>query len=92
MQLAEILAALRRNKDFMRQVVAWERLAARPAQFDLPAVDLPAAILDGLRARGVTGFFTHQAAAITAVSQSQNVVIATATASGKSLCYTVPVL
>ena len=92
MQLAEILTALRRNKDFMQQVVAWERLPARTAQFDMPAVDLPAAIVEALRTRGVTGFFTHQAAAITAVSQSQNVVIATATASGKTLCYTVPVL
>ncbi len=53
---------------------------------------MAATLRAALRQRGVDRFFTHQAKAITAVSQRQNVVIATATASGKSLCYTVPVL
>ncbi|MCP5100442.1 MAG: DEAD/DEAH box helicase, partial [Chloroflexi bacterium] len=92
MQLAEILTALRHNKDFMTQVVAWERLPARPAQYDTPALDLSPQIQAALKAKGTDRFFTHQAEAITAVSQNHNVVIATATASGKSLCYTVPVL
>ena len=47
---------------------------------------------EALRRRGLSQLYTHQAQAITAVSQGDNVVIATATASGKSLCYTVPVL
>ena len=89
MSVAELLADLRLNRDFMANVVAWERLPAR-----LPATvshELPSAIAAALRARGIAHLFTHQSAAITAVSQNQNVVIATATASGKSLCYTIPV-
>jgi DEAD/DEAH box helicase domain-containing protein len=92
MQLAEILTALRRNQNFMKQVVAWERLPARSARYDIPAMDLSPFIQAALEAKGTARFFTHQAEAITAVSQNHNVVIATATASGKSLCYTVPVL
>jgi DEAD/DEAH box helicase domain-containing protein len=46
----------------------------------------------GLRARGVAGLFTHQAAAVDAVLGGQHVVVATSTASGKSLCYNIPVL
>ncbi len=92
MELAQILTALRRNADFMKQVVAWERIPARNGRYDIPAIDLSPALLDALHSRGATQLFAHQAAAITAVSQNQNVVIATATASGKSLCYTVPVL
>lgn len=92
MTLAELLAGLRLNRDFMANVVAWERLRPRPSQ--VAALDHP---LDerlrlGLQARGIEQFYTHQAAAITAVAQGQNVVVATATASGKSVCYTVPVM
>jgi DEAD/DEAH box helicase domain-containing protein len=92
MKLPELLAGLRLNPDFMTNVVAWERLRARPSQTTNVTIELNERLLAGLRARGIDSFYTHQAAAITAVAQGQNVIIATATASGKSLCYTVPVL
>ena len=92
MPFSDTLTRLRLNREFMAQVVSWERIQARPARgasLDLP---LSPALRTALSQRGVTRFFTHQVQAITAVSQRQNVIIATATASGKSLCYTVPVL
>lgn len=90
--VTEILADLRLNKAFMTNVVAWERLRARPSQIAEVAVPLDSRLQVGLQARGIDYFYTHQAEAITAVADGQNVVIATATASGKSVCYTVPVL
>ncbi len=39
----------------------------------------------------VDGLWTHQASAIDLVSSGQSVVVATGTASGKSLCYQVPI-
>ncbi|MCA9934261.1 MAG: DEAD/DEAH box helicase [Ardenticatenaceae bacterium] len=92
MQLPDLLSALRLNRDFMRDVVAWERLRPRPAQTAPIEAPLSERLLVALRERGIDQFFTHQAAAINAVQRGENVVIATATASGKSLCYTVPVL
>ncbi len=92
MQLPDLLSDLRLNRDFMRDVVAWERLPARPAQTAPLTTPISAKLQVALRARGVEQFFTHQAAAIDAAQCGENVVIATATASGKSLCYTVPVL
>ncbi|MCP4416308.1 MAG: DEAD/DEAH box helicase [Chloroflexi bacterium] len=85
----ELLSSLRLNRDFMMNVVAWERLPAR-----LPSTEpfeLSPGIASALRHRGIDQLFTHQVGAITAVTQNKNVVIATATASGKSLCYTIPV-
>ncbi|MCA9898299.1 MAG: DEAD/DEAH box helicase, partial [Anaerolineales bacterium] len=73
----------------MSNVVAWERLPARPPATQ--PVELPPQIQQALQQRGIEQLFTHQVEAVTAVSQNQNVVIATTTASGKSLCYTVPV-
>lgn len=92
LSLPAVLAQLRQNRDFMANVVAWERLPARPARTAVPDTPLDPRLQQALTMRGINTFYTHQAAAITAVAQGANVVIATATASGKSLCYTVPVI
>ena len=46
----------------------------------------------GLAKRGIERPYVHQADAIEAVHAGRDVVVVTPTASGKSLCYTVPVL
>ncbi len=43
-------------------------------------------------AKGVTQLYTHQAAAAERVRAGRNVVVVTPTASGKTLCYNLPVL
>jgi len=43
-------------------------------------------------AKGVTELYTHQAAAAERVRAGRNVVVVTPTASGKTLCYNLPVL
>ena len=59
--------------------------AAETAEIDLESR------LDGaLSDRGIDDLYRHQAAAIEAVRDGDNVVLATPTASGKSLAYTVP--
>ena len=45
-----------------------------------------------LAARGIDRLYTHQAAAIDALRDGRSVVLATGTASGKSLCYQVPIV
>jgi len=65
---------------------------ARPPQWaEFPAwvhEDLQAAY----RAKGIRQLYTHQTAAAEAVHAGRNVVIVTPTASGKTLCYNLPVL
>jgi DEAD/DEAH box helicase domain-containing protein len=92
MGVVEALASLRLNRDFMSQVVAWERLPARPARYVATAVALHPLLAQAMAERGVERLFSHQAAAVEAVLRGENVVVATATASGKSLCYHLPVL
>ncbi|MES2209040.1 MAG: DEAD/DEAH box helicase [Chloroflexota bacterium] len=67
----------------------------------VPAVDpvtapfpdwLDARIEAGLHSRGIHSLYAHQAAAIEAVHQGEDVVVVTPTASGKTLCYMLPVL
>ena len=75
-----------------RGVIHHEVLEARPATSgDWPAwLDLR--IRNGLARRGIDRPYVHQAEAIQAVHAGEDVVVVTPTASGKSLCYTVPVL
>ena len=42
--------------------------------------------------RGITRLYSHQAEAVEAVLAGHNVVVVTPTASGKTLCYNLPVL
>ncbi|MBN2196385.1 MAG: DEAD/DEAH box helicase [Polyangiaceae bacterium] len=71
------------------------------AEHDIPAqaateAPLPnglhPAITPALAARGIRSLYAHQAAAIEATLAGRHVVIATPTASGKTLCFHLPVL
>ncbi|HET7529588.1 MAG TPA: DEAD/DEAH box helicase [Mycobacteriales bacterium] len=69
-----------------------ERIPSRPAQpVDWPDW-VPALVVDRLRLRGIDRPWTHQAAAAEIAWRGQPVVLATGTASGKSLGYLLPVL
>ena len=48
--------------------------------------------MDALRARGVQQLYTHQAEALAHTLAGRSVVVTTPTASGKTLCYNLPVL
>jgi DEAD/DEAH box helicase domain-containing protein len=58
--------------------------------------DMPREVSPGLQAalrdRGITRLYTHQAQAFAAAQAGKHVVVATPTASGKSLCFHLPVL
>ena len=66
-----------------------ERLPARAARYSELAVPLPSRVRDRLP---IDAFWSHQAAAIDLVRAGHSVAVATGTASGKSLCFQVPVL
>ncbi len=53
---------------------------------------VPAELIAALASRGITELYSHQAQAIQAAAAGRHVVVATPTASGKSLCFHVPVL
>ena len=54
--------------------------------------DLPVALRAALSARGVQRLYSHQAQAIALARAKRHVVVATPTASGKTLCFNLPVL
>ncbi len=54
--------------------------------------DLPQGLQDALRNRGIEEIFSHQEEAWNLAKERKHFVIATPTASGKSLCYNLPVM
>jgi DEAD/DEAH box helicase domain-containing protein len=63
--------------------------AARFAPFP-PGLD--ERLVRGLRSRGIEELYTHQRAAFDAAAAGRDLVVVTPTASGKTLCYNLPVL
>jgi len=74
------------------QIVRVQTLPAREAHFGAPERPLPPEIGGRLEAAGVTRLYRHQAEALDRVRAGENVVVVTGTASGKTLCYNLPVL
>src|SRR5438067_4230421 len=77
--------------DYRGQLVHVECLPARPAELVGLPEDLPELLLARLGTRGIKALWSHQAEAIALARAGSHVVVATGTASGKSLCYQLPV-
>ena len=74
------------------ELVHLERLPSRPAVYGDLASPLPAALHRVLEEQGIDRLYAHQAEAIDLARAGHHVVIATGTASGKSLAYHLPIL
>ena len=73
-------------------VRAVRRQAARPGEFAEFPETLAPPLQKALATRGIERLYTHQAEAFSHAASGRNVVIVTPTASGKTLCYNLPVL
>ena len=92
MTLEQLIDALRGSEPFMQCVTAWQRIPPRPASYAPFPSGLDARVTPALEKHGVHQLYAHQAACFEAVSRGEDVVIVTPTASGKTLCYNLPVL
>ncbi|RME47450.1 MAG: DEAD/DEAH box helicase, partial [Chloroflexi bacterium] len=90
--LDQLVQHLTQQSFYRDQIVHVERIPARGARYGRLRRGLPPALQDALKSIGVRRFYTHQAQAINAAREGHNVVVATSTASGKTLTYNVPVL
>src|SRR5438093_12542507 len=92
MNLDQLVDRLQHDPAFIRNVTAWRYAPPREAQYAGWPNGLDPLLVAALQQRGVRQLYTHQAAAVDAALRGQDVTIVTATASGKTLCYNLPVL
>ncbi len=74
------------------RIVHWREAAARPGRTSPWPDSLDERLVEVFRARGIEEPYAHQASAIDAALRGEDVLVATPTASGKTVCYTAPVL
>ncbi len=86
------LLSARLEKRYADRITGSFTIPGREGAFAPIPDDVPAPLRAALQARGIDRLYAHQAQAWTAAQQGEHVVIATPTASGKSLCYTLPVV
>jgi DEAD/DEAH box helicase domain-containing protein len=87
----EALAARLRSQ-YAARITGELLVPAKRGQYLPLPEDLDARLVTALAGRGVEQLYTHQAAAWDSVQAGRHTVIVTPTASGKTLCYNLPVL
>jgi DEAD/DEAH box helicase domain-containing protein len=92
MPLAEALATLRADPALRNGFIEWRELPEQPPRHAAFPLSADHRLIDALRRRGIDSLYTHQAQAFAAVTQRQDAVVVTPTASGKTLCYNLPVV
>ncbi|MDR2701138.1 MAG: DEAD/DEAH box helicase [Spirochaetaceae bacterium] len=88
-------AALERiisSPEFAPNIVVNRLIPAAEGSYAPFPSDLNPHIAAALRSRGITRLYTHQAEVWEKVKERRNVIVVTPTASGKTLCYNLPVL
>ena len=90
--LAAWLESLALEPDFRGALRHWQTIPARPARHADLDRPLPPSITDALAHQGIERLYTHQVRAIESLRAGRDTVVVTGTASGKSLCFHLPVL
>ncbi|MEO8245937.1 MAG: DEAD/DEAH box helicase [Chloroflexota bacterium] len=89
---SDAITALLADPSLAPIIAAHRIVEPRPPRYAPWPDGLDARVIAALRSRGVEGLYTHQAQATSAALAGRNVVVVTPTASGKTLCYNLPVL
>ncbi|MBM3238674.1 DEAD/DEAH box helicase [Candidatus Poribacteria bacterium] len=92
METRTFLEQLSSHNFFENQITHIEELPERPSVYQDVSGGLHEAVEKTLDRLGIKKLYSHQATAIEKIRQGKNVVIVTGTASGKTLCYTIPIV
>jgi DEAD/DEAH box helicase domain-containing protein len=88
----DAIEALLADSALQPLVAAHRVLEPRPPRHAPWPEGLDSRLREALRSRGVEALYTHQAQALQAIRAGRNACVVTPTASGKTLCYNLPVL
>ncbi|MGI8588251.1 MAG: DEAD/DEAH box helicase [Chloroflexia bacterium] len=92
MNLTQLLEDLRTSPYYRERITAWHEQPERDAVWAPFPERLHPELVGALRRLGYERLYSHQALAAEAVGRGENLVVVTPTASGKTLCYNLPVL
>ncbi len=91
-EISSFLSHIQSQPGYSGQIVHRRELPARPASFGIPDNALSEETKKRLEQVGIGELYIHQARSFDLVKEGKNVLVVSGTASGKSLCYNLPVL
>ncbi|MDO8578447.1 MAG: DEAD/DEAH box helicase [Dehalococcoidales bacterium] len=92
MDTGAFIKHLEARQDYEGQIVHVEHLPSRNAKYGKLDEPLAENLQDCLVAHDITALYLHQAEAVNHARRGENVMVATSSASGKSLCYNLAVM
>ena len=92
MSIEEIIQSWKRSKNISPCLTDLRIFKKREGRYQPFPDFLHPLLKEALRSEGIESLYSHQAEAIQHVQEGQDVVVVTPTASGKTLCYNLPVL
>jgi len=92
LNLAQLLEQLKADDRFTRQVTRWQTMPPEPAKYAAYPELLDSRLVKVMQGRGAEQLYSHQAESVLLAAAGQSFVVPTPTASGKTLCYNLPVL
>lgn len=90
--LQEMIQELKNNEKHKDRIAHWHTIEAKEASTVPLPNDLYPNLKKALQERGMTSLYTHQYEAYETVRKHKSIVAVTPTASGKTLCYNLPVI
>lgn len=90
--IEQVLKEFRTKSDLAKNITYWQSIPAKAPAYLPFSKELDAGIVNLLKKKGIQALYTHQAQAFELVSQGKDIVVVTPTASGKTLCYNLPVV
>ncbi|MDF1566976.1 MAG: DEAD/DEAH box helicase [Spirochaetaceae bacterium] len=92
MSLRVLLEQWKSNSAFLENVTEWSVIPPRDGQYAPMPEDISPLLSEALAAKGIDRLYSHQRESWDAVRSGKDTVVVTPTASGKTLCYNLPVL
>lgn len=92
MSISKFREKLEEDPRFRDNITFRYTIPAAPGKYEAIPDFVPQELQALLARRGITQLYSHQAQALQAVHRGQDIVVVTPTASGKTLCYNLPVI
>lgn len=92
MNVTTFVSHIKRLANYQNQIVHVEHLPLQEASYQELDKPLHPALESALQRAGVLPLYTHQATAVNIANSGKNIMVVTPAASGKTLCYNLPVL
>ena len=91
-KIKTILSRWRSHPSIANNVVDWRVIAPKPAETSDFPDSLSPQLIQSLKNLGIHTLYKHQVLSYQAIRQGHNVAVVSGTASGKTLCYNLPVI